>query len=381
MTSLIDYFNNPIKDIINNIHLKKIEQYNQSSIIPLYYSNPQSSENISKEKKPLLIKTPKLFLPFKPTLYSYPDKTKLNKNKTDEFRRGLIKLSFDNQANDPNIDLFISLIKGLEKLRKKIPEGIIEKKHKFKRMIQTNPPYPDYININFDLDQLKVYDSNLKKIDIMDVKPRFYAYFIIHITGFYISQKGKYGLSCNLIQFKLDKLKVDYELCFFLDESEEKIELKDSPILEKFFKMLSLGIPKQAVKQKMILSNINPEFIDYTTYHSLPNNLKNIYDDFMDYTYDNQNININNNNNNVIESNGGIPPPPPPPLMDLKSVNPSKLITGSLLSAGISRLKKVEKPLEKVKKKYKDPRVPSLEDIKNAIGQLKSIKESDKSDF
>jgi hypothetical protein len=103
----------------------------------------------------------------------------------------------------------------------------------------------------------------------------------------------------NLVQFKLDKIKQVINECLFLDEdstststltstqiiknsieeqSKPKVILKNHPLLEKYFKMLSVGIPKQAVINKMILLNIDYKYLDYaadTDINKLPLDLLN----------------------------------------------------------------------------------------------------------
>ena len=129
-------------------------------------------------------------------------------------------------------------------------------------------------------------------ISIEDVNGNFYAYFVIELIGFYYNKKIKQTkLIWNIIQFKLDKLRKIINECLFLDENiqienktetekeKEKIKepLKKHPLLEKFFKMLTVGIPRIAIEHKMTLANINIKYLDYspdTDINMLPDDLK-----------------------------------------------------------------------------------------------------------
>ena len=45
-------------------------------------------------------------------------------------------------------------------------------------------------------------------------------------------------------------------------EKDEKVELKDHPMYSKYFKMLKVGLPKDAVKAKMAQEGVAPDMID-----------------------------------------------------------------------------------------------------------------------
>ena len=45
-------------------------------------------------------------------------------------------------------------------------------------------------------------------------------------------------------------------------EKDEKVELKDHPMYSKYFKMLKVGLPRDAVKAKMAQEGVSPDMID-----------------------------------------------------------------------------------------------------------------------
>ena len=356
--------------------IKNPESRNNNITIPIGYNKSNT----------ILFKTPKIYMPFKPNIVNNLG--------------GYLRLSFDNIKIDPNLKAFYDfinktddyLIKHLEELK------IIKSfsKVNFKRTIKhdENKIYPDYFNLNFNNSDVKCYDSDLNIISIEKINGNFYAYFVIELYGFYYNKKIKQlRLIWNLVQFKLDKVKKIINECLFLDEdldsdsesefgtrtgsklvkdkeeSKPKIILKNHPLLEKYFKMLSVGIPKQAVINKMLLLKIDYKYLDYspdTDIQKLPiellNKLKDSNDTNLDANSDislkinNDNCNnnnINNNNNNNSNNNNNNNEHRPLLSLDLKK-KLNKVSEDSL------KMKILKKNINT------DLRVPSLEEIQNA---------------
>lgn len=281
---------NKFTDEFKNIIFKIPESRNHNITIPLKYKFESSGEI-----KPLLFKTPKIYMPFKPNI-SNP-------------QGGYLRLSFDNIKVDNNLKVFYDFINHIENYleKKMIEKHIINinntSKLIFKKTIKNSDGFPDYFNVNFNLSDAKCFDNNLKNIPLEEVTGNFYAYFIIELYGFYYNKKMKQiRLIWNLIQFKLDNTRQVINECLFMDETDIKEEdikqeikhkLKEHPMLEKYFKMLSVGIPKPAVKHKLTLSGIDDRFIDFSPdsdIELLPSELKNKLDV-------NQNINQKQNTN------------------------------------------------------------------------------------
>lgn len=272
---IFDYknFNN------ENLILRTPETRNNNIIIPIKYNqtNNQTNNQLNNQLNPrlkltpLLFKTPKIYMPFKPNITNN--------------HGGYVRLSFDNLKLDPNLKIFYDFINNIDDYLQNeiINSNIINIKNKnnlnFKRTIKKADYFPDYFNLNFNTNDIRVFDTDLNNISIENVDGNFYAYYVIELIGFYYNKKIKqFKLIWNLVQFKLDKTKKIIDECLFLDEEEEinhnnkeseqnislpKELLKNNIILEKFFKMLIVGIPKPAIQHKMMLSGIEPKFIDY----------------------------------------------------------------------------------------------------------------------
>jgi len=320
------------------LKLYKAESRGLSHVIPLKM----------KKNQPILLKTPKLYMPFQPKF-----QTKSS---------GYIRLSFDNFKIDPDLQLFYDFFRKLEKyLRVILPTNL--KRKDFRSSIKHSPPYADYFNVNFDLNQLKIYNLNLEQINLEDVQSKFYAYFVIQLNGIYFNPTTNVcGPIWDLIQFKLDNPKNAIQECLFLDEIEQPPRpLKDVPELKQYFKMINLGVPKNAVKQKMVMGEVDPEYLEYQDYNKLPENLQKKIGE----------------NSLVIEEPEDIKSSVKSSLSKLLSVGPRpSLINPNLLKGGLTKLKKVEEcDLSSTKSDRIFP-VPSLNEITDALKNLKSLEES-----
>lgn len=331
-----------------NLKLCKTESRGSSYVIPLKMKNNQ----------PILLKTPKLYMPFLPKF-----QTKSS---------GYIRLSFDNFKIDQDIQLFYAFFLKLEEYIKIIfPHKI--KKTKFRSCIRQSLPYADYFNVSFDLNQLKIYNLNFEQINIHDVQSKFYAYFVIQLNGIYFnSNTNTYGLIWDLIQFKLDNPKNAIQECLFLDEIKQSSRpLKEIPELKQYFKMLTLGIPKNAVKQKMIMAKMDPDYLEYNDYNDLPEILQ---QKITENSIKNCNQ-LGNDEDTEFKSN----------LSKLFSKNSSQsLINNDILKNKLNKLKKIDLEINdsdssfnKIKKHINFP-VPSLFEIKDALKNLKSLENSSK---
>lgn len=273
----------------------------------LKFKSPETRYNnvfipIKNNNNSLIFKTPRLYMPFKPHI---------NTN-TNNQSKGFVRLSFDNIKIDKKIEDFHHFINKTEKtLKNQLNESNIinnlnikTSKIKMQKTIQKSDGYPDYFNINFNMNELKIYDSSLNLVDINQVDGNFYAFFVIELTGFFYNHKTQtIKLIWNLLQFKLDKIKQIIDECLFLDEYDpppvEVLKLKNHPKLDKFFKMMSVGVPRMAIQHKMTLDSINVSFLDYapdTDFNTIPEHLRSSLDNMNKETEnekDKENVKIN----------------------------------------------------------------------------------------
>ena len=345
-TVIFDYQTYIKDENLEKIKFKPAETRNNNIFIPIKYHH--------NKYIPLLFKTPRIYMPFKPHI-------------SNELG-GYIRLAFDNIKIDHKLKEFYDFINKMEELleHKLYENGILKKgKYTLKKTIKHSTGFADYFNINFNNSDTKIYNNNLELINIKDVNGNFYAIFVIELNGFYCNTKTKHiRLIWNLLQFKLEKSKNIIDECLFLDESiingndlssldispKKSNPLKNHPILEKYFKMLSVGIPKMAVQHKMKLSNIDSSFLDYTPDYNIDDLSKELLNK-LSYNVDTlQNTNI-------------------PLKIDLTPVPPMMNIL-----AGLNGIK-LKKPSDNIDSNKKITNrtlpVPSLKEIQEAYQKLK----------
>ena len=297
----------------NNIKLNKLivgkeQHYENNSYIPIYLKDNNKINNLN-------IKTNKLYIG-----------NKLN-------QQSKFFLSLELTILDINVD-FNTFILKLEKFIKKKFKSQFNNKE-FIPILKDNKKM--YVNLNINNNNF--IDINYQKIDKFKINTPTNGYFVLNIKNVWYNQY-KWGINIYLYsalilptqKINIPILEVNNIKDIFKEELEEnKTEemIKDNKEYAKFFKMKSMRIPIQAIKNKMMLTNMDSSIIDYDG-----NTLtKNVFK---------KKNNINRNNT---------------------------ITSKDLLS---NKLKKTVRHA-KVKIK-KDLKTPSLEEIQNQIKKMKNKK-------
>ncbi len=201
----------------------------------LKYSNEFSFIPIKIKKDDFMIQTPSLFVPYG---------IQKNMNLKDQ-----VVISFQNKDNDNYTQKFLD---DLESIYQLIYDH-------FKSNNNINPFIKDYkdkkiMNLKIDSSCL-IYDRNKKIID--DLPIYSYASFIIHLAGLWISDNDIW------FQWYSLQIKVDNKISLSKYSFKDKPNIPPPPPLpppppmvpmkDKYKKMISLGIPTDAVNQKKIL--------------------------------------------------------------------------------------------------------------------------------
>ena len=239
-------YNQPIND--KNINIKKKLKYSENcTLIPIKYNNND-----------LIIQTPKMYIPF-------GEKFVYNNTK-----KKYIDISFQNIKNDNNIQIFYD---NLLLIHDKIYDfyngynldDIIKKYNK-----------NELLRLKMSKDIL-IYDQNKNLTD--KIINNTYGSFIIHFQGLWLINDNLY-FHWELLQCKIDTPLYLDEYCFIDDikhipKSKGKGKGKDilppppPPSNPKYDMMIKMGIPKEAVLQKMRLEDtpkrINPSDLQNVT--------------------------------------------------------------------------------------------------------------------
>ena len=227
----------------------KTQDYNSNNYIPIYIKN-------NKKYSYLNIKSPRLFIPNKIINNSKYYLTleliinNLNNKESNVFYKNLIKLEkiIKKQfKNDMKIREYVSCIKD---------------NYESKKM---------YLSLNKNNNNF--IDINYEKIDKFEINAPTNGYFVITIKNIWFNEY-KWGINLyfnsalilpsqksNNINLEPTKLKLIFSE--ELEEHKNKLCIKDDPKYKTFFKMKSMKIPIMAIKNKMRLSGIDPDIIDY----------------------------------------------------------------------------------------------------------------------
>jgi len=287
----------------DSIDLKKITFKKNIS-----FSKDLFKKSIKYNQNNLFIQTPVLYIPFDINNYNKLDISFLNLDKDME-----IKLFYD------LVNSISNKILNLKSLKDKIFISSIKSK---------NSIFPERLRLNIiDRKIIKLYNESKEQITFNELKNKTYAKFIICPKDIWITN-NKFGINWNIIQIKL-YFRTDYfpkEFIFLEDDTN----INNNNIYEKYFKMLKRGVPKDAVKQKLLLDNLDPSIIDKPKLFNTKKNL---------------NKNNSKNNSLLSEIKLGI---------KLKATAPNK-------------------ENDKSKIKYENSFAPSLNDIRGILKKMKYI--------
>ena len=401
-----------------NIKIGKTFKYGDNyNLTNIYYIENNTTNNIINEddtkkqccsiddKSILLIQTPLMYIPN--SIIYFNDKP-------------FLELSFNNEGNDKDVlrfkewvymleDYVYNLIKKRSHLNitKDNLTSIIKKGY-------NNKSSKLLVPININISKCIVVDD-YKRNKILfkwDIPVPTYAISIIWVKNIWIN-KGKWGI--NLFMYSTSAMNshildpsnfmnhdinnktvqiIDVINKFHKDE-KMSILICNVPEYETFYRMLKMGIPKNAIKQKMQILNINTNIIDYpanTPYASVlhcisnsisPNNISsnNSSSSQNTHTHTHSNINLsiikNSNDNDTDNDNNETD-------TDTNNKNSNNTNNTHLLQNAIHnvKLKKLDTIIHTNKNTNKNTnihthpsglKVPSLMDIQGALNKLKKV--------
>ena len=363
--------------------------------------NKSRSQNVVDEKTKLIIQTPLMYLPN--NIIYFNDKP-------------FLELSFNNEDNDKDVSYFKQWIIDLEhymyKLIKKRTSLTIKKENMISIIKQKNANYKNsttklLVPINTNISKC-ILNDDVKKSKILfnwDIPVPTYGISIIWVKNIWV-KNNKWGINLFMYASRvmnshildpIDCLGMDtksikkYDVSTKFKNSEKmSIEVGHIPEYTMFFKMLKVGIPKDAIKQKIELAGLDKRIIDYPENAPYTTVLHYISNPHLGAYVKNNNVSrdtVNNNNNNnttttttisnvINNTNSSINSLPKPSI---------KLDLLNNINKGGFKLKKVDiNENENQKQKMKDKilnkinnnnglKVPSLGDIQGALSKLKKI--------
>lgn len=252
---------------------------------------------------PLLIQTPQMFIPYGITQNEDNNKTHCT-------------ISFHNKEND---SLTRNLLKDFKNIQEKITEI-------YSKELSVNPFLKD--NLYSECMKLKINDSskhyNNQKESIHKIECFSYGSFIIQLSGLWIQNKQMW-FQWLLLQSRIDD-KLEIQEYAFVDKRIPPPPPlpKSFSSISKYHSMIKMGVPKNAVLQKMKQDDVNPSLLE--------------------------------KNEKILETPS-------------RNLITSDMLQSVKLKKKNSSVKISEKNPNKIEKR--DKRVPSLDEIQNALKRLK----------
>jgi hypothetical protein len=190
---------------------------------------------------------------------------------------------------------------------------------------------------------LKVFKSDKTISENQEIKSGKEIRFILHLESIWVYKKS-FGINWYIVQAEVKLPNILHSYSF--DNNLDTNIISQHKDYKKFFKMVNMGVPKEAVKIKMNLEGFNCEIIDMEPTTLSKTALK--------------------KNNEML---GNIPPPPPPP-PSLGGSLPVKINPQDLQKVKLK--KTIVKPKEKMEE-AKDLRIPTKNQL---LEQLKKLKKN-----
>jgi hypothetical protein len=402
-----------------NIKLGKTFKYtlsndNNYNLTNIYYINSNNSEvsyvikeNENKkqesidEKTKLIIQTPLMYIPKRIIHFN---------------NKPFLELSFNNEDNDKDVLEFKNWIYSLEEyifnLIKKRTSLCIEKSN-LCSIIKNNKNNHTNINtsntninnhslnmlipLNLNISKCILNEdynnfNNTKKSKILfnwDIPTPTYAVSIIWIKNIWIKNK-KWGINLFMYASRVmnshildpidfmgsdsdnKTIKIQDIAKKFKDDKNASVQIGQIPEYTLYFKMLKMGIPKDAIKQKMNILDLDTRYIDYpetTPYVTFIHYISN--PQLGSYVNSKAKPNENDNENTVLNNS----------ILQFRPNIQLNLLNN--IKSGEIKLKKVitNDKLSSVVKNTKSLKVPSLGDIQGALSKLKKINLESQSDI
>ena len=290
----------------------------------VYFSDNFYNQKLKYNGHDLIIQTPYIINRYKPSRYD--DKITLD-------------LIFDKEWEE--YEPFLKFLKKIIKIYKlKMAEVIDIKNKTFSNSIKKkkfgNIFKLKFHNYNDDI-YIKTYDTKGRKISNSNISFGKEIRFLIHLDSFWV-WNDSYGFNWYAVQCEIKKPSCLSSYAF----KNEKSSIEENPAYRKYFKMINVGIPKEAVKNKMKLEGIDPSILD----------------------------------NNGVEKSSIPPPPPPINMFDFKSINLQKNDNKSNNSNNSNNLNKNNDNIEK--EKNNEIRVPTMAQLQEQIAKMRSTKNKKK---
>lgn len=254
--------------------LKPYEEVEKISLLDIccHTGSHFSHYTINNDKSPLICQTPWLYL------YSTPRYIIKNMNKIY-----FLTLLFWNTNSDLHQQKWVDFITVIQKSLFKW----IKYKQKSNKItwLDCLEKYNDKIvwKLSDTLCNVKCFDTTKNITDIKHLNSQDYVRLAIHFSHIWYNNKTQTaGIGFKILQIQHNQVKPPIEIIFKdiqpVKEKNSHVSTKllstertKHPVFGKYFKMIQVGIPKSAIKQKMKMNNLDPNVLDIPENNELPN--------------------------------------------------------------------------------------------------------------
>lgn len=368
---------------LSKIIYKKKQTFGNNNYVPIYYKYPNTQDKKIINTQ-LVIKTPELLI--KRGIYTYNNK------------QYYLTAYLENKSDISDVSEFINFIQFLESeisTKKKYNRKKLKPRKFISLINEFNGNKKIYLPIN--LKNSECYDINGDRIHNWIFKAPTYASFLITIKNVWINEKG-WGINIYTqgalvfpSQIADPDIMENIQYCFNVDvenfkskqkrEQEASLKICEHKLYGKYFKMLLMGVPNLAIKQRLNMDGLICNIINYPPDTPI-SKIKELRPSHPSNPPPPPPL--------PQHCNGKFPPLPPPIPSLLERDYPSTstinnncsppslndILGGGALKNGLNKLKKVNKSTMKRTKSiisYANNGAPTLSEILNSRMALKSV--------
>jgi hypothetical protein len=218
------------------------------------------------KQRGLMVQLPYLFMPFDPRPMGLRKEIML------------FGLSFDNvERNDANRKA-LEFLQELDERCKTLVESKEVVISWVPLLLPTNRGFPPFCRLScHNPNKTLAFNAEKETIRLDNLSGKVYARVILSFDGVWLNTSTKQsGIDANVVQVQVQPASVSRSILdtySFVDDilpvGDDDRKPEDHPLFGKYFRMLSMGVPDQAVRQKLRLCGLPEDVLDSRSYASL----------------------------------------------------------------------------------------------------------------
>jgi hypothetical protein len=189
---------------------------------------------VKYNKDPLIIQTPLLYIPFGVQEYN---------------TRNTLDVSFHNIKYSKQTDHFYNTVNAIHNTIL----DYIDTTDKTIFGIKHSVGYPPLLKLN--VEKTSVWNNKREQLSLEDIKKNSFGSLIINLEGVYINEKN-IGFIWNVLQIRI-KEEINLDTYAFVDDPVPSMPSAAVALpIDKYSRMLKMGISTRAVEQKKLLDGV-----------------------------------------------------------------------------------------------------------------------------